>query len=129
MIWLKSEEELSNYPSYQGVSENVTDYQEYDSIPQGSEFPDSGGADFRGTDWIRECDGDVREKLAELEHQQWVEWSKDIADKEELSKERLDRWKGLWCDYKDLTEEKKDQDREWADKVLKIMKNKEISEE
>ena len=40
-----------------------------------------------------DTDKELLEQLAELEHEQWLGWSKDIADKEELSEERVDRWK------------------------------------
>lgn len=59
-----------------------------------------------------------REALAALEHEQWMAWSQDIASKETLSAERLDRWRRLWVPYDQLTEDQKDMDREWADKVL-----------
>lgn len=58
------------------------------------------------------------EDMADLEHQQWMFWSKDIAKKEKLSKERLNRWKKLWKPYSQLTEQEKEQDRVWARKVL-----------
>ena len=60
------------------------------------------------------------EKLAELEHDQWIAWSKDIA-KTGLPLERLERWLRLWGPYNTLTEPEKDQDREWARKVLDIV--------
>jgi hypothetical protein len=62
------------------------------------------------------------EALAELEHTQWVAWSKDIAEKEKLSRERLRRWKGLWIPYSELSEEMKEEDRKWARKAIKIIK-------
>ena len=62
----------------------------------------------------------LREKLAELEHEQWMEWSKDISRKEELSIERLKRWQNLWKPYNELPEVEKEQDRVWADKVLAV---------
>ena len=62
----------------------------------------------------------LREKLAELEHEQWMEWSKEISRKEELSIERLKRWQNLWKPYNELPEVEKEQDRVWADKVLAI---------
>lgn len=62
------------------------------------------------------------EKLAELEHEQWVNWSKNIAQKEKLSSERIDRWKKLWVPYSELSEEMKEEDRIWARKVLEIMR-------
>lgn len=63
------------------------------------------------------------EKLAELEHMQWIEWSKDIAQTEFISPARLDRWMKLWCPYSDLSEKEKELDREWARKVLEIFNN------
>ena len=58
------------------------------------------------------------ERLAALEHDQWVEWSKSIAATEALSPERLARWKPLWCPYADLSDEMKEHDRVWARKTI-----------
>jgi hypothetical protein len=63
----------------------------------------------------------LREQLAELGHDQWVDWSKTIAHNENLSGERLKRWQKLWVPYNQLTEKEKDSDRAWDDKVLKIL--------
>jgi len=63
------------------------------------------------------------EDLANLEHIQWIEWSKNLAKREHLSEMRLARWKRLWIPYKDLSEEEKEQDRIWARKVLQTMWN------
>jgi len=80
------------------------------------------------------------EKLAELEHEQWIEWSKNIApelgelrDAVVISKlhndvlalritERLQRWNSFWVPYDKLNEKTKEQDRKWARKVLQIVK-------
>ena len=63
------------------------------------------------------------EKLAKLEHDQWMLWAKDILKSEDITKERSDRWKKeSFKPYKDLTEEQKDMDREWAEKVYNIVK-------
>lgn len=62
------------------------------------------------------------ERLAALEHDQWVEWSKSIAASETLSPERLARWTPLWCPYADISEEMKEHDRVWARKALGIIK-------
>ena len=59
------------------------------------------------------------EKLAEFEHEQWCEWSKTIADNENISERRLGRWKYCWVPYRDLYESDKDDDRKWAEKVKK----------
>ena len=62
------------------------------------------------------------EKLAELEHQQWWDWAKNILETEDITEERVKRWKeNSFKPYKDLSEEQKDMDREWARKVLKIV--------
>jgi hypothetical protein len=63
----------------------------------------------------------MREKLAELEHNQWMAWSQDIAKTENITPARLERWQKLWLPYDTLTEAQKDQDREWADRVLEIV--------
>src|SRR3990167_6022405 len=66
----------------------------------------------------------LRESLADIEHQQWIHWSKDISSKEKLSDSRLKRWGKLWKKYKKLTFEEKEQDREWADKILDYVPTK-----
>ena len=63
----------------------------------------------------------VRELLANLEHEQWILWSKNIAATEKITPIRLKRWKQLWRPYSKLTKAQKDQDREWADKVIMII--------
>ena len=61
------------------------------------------------------------EDIAELEHEKWVEWSKNIASREKLSPERLERWQKLWIPYCQLTETEKEQDRVWARKVMQAI--------
>lgn len=63
------------------------------------------------------------ESLAALEHEQWIAWSKSITYTENISKDRFDRWRRLWCPYSELTGVMKDQDRKWARKVLTIVKD------
>ena len=63
------------------------------------------------------------ERLADLEHKQWMNWSKNIAETESISLERFNRWQQLWIDYNDLTEEQKEQDRVWAVHSVKIFEN------
>ena len=78
----------------------------------------------------------LREKLADLEHSQWMAWSKSldeqlfkprdglpIAYPEHIGKnfiEKKDKWLKLWKPYHELTEEEKDLDRKWGDIVLEI---------
>lgn len=65
--------------------------------------------------------GETIELLAEQEHLQWLEWSKALAETENLSPERLARWKKMWKPYAKLTEAEKEQDRKYARKILKII--------
>ena len=64
------------------------------------------------------------EALAEIEHEQWILWSKNIAETETITPARLERWQKLWRPYSELTEEEKDQDKEWANKVISDIKKK-----
>lgn len=88
---------------------------------------------------------ELLEKLAALEHEQWIGWSKSIAkDMEELldianiasiynyltaeqerliikQDERLERWKTLWVPYEELSEDLKNEDRYFARKILKTL--------
>jgi hypothetical protein len=59
---------------------------------------------------------ELLERLAELEHEQWVAWSRAVAA--EVPAERRRRWQECWVPYAELTEEVKELDREWARKVL-----------
>ena len=61
------------------------------------------------------------EEISELEHKQWMEWAKTILKEEDISEEREKRWKKDFKDYKDLPEDVKEFDREWARKVIKIL--------
>jgi glutathione S-transferase len=65
----------------------------------------------------------LREQLAALEHEQWIAWSQDIAATEVITPARLERWQRLWKPYDTLTEDEKDQDREWADRMITILQD------
>jgi len=68
---------------------------------------------------------DVFEELAALEHEQWMEWTKSVA--QEVSVKRRRRWEKYWVPYTELDEKVKEWDREWARKVLKILKARKTS--
>ena len=77
---------------------------------------------------------EIREWLSEQEHIQWEQWSKSLGELlQSLLKaisngynskaqhkilEKLISWKKNWIPYKELPEEIKEYDREWADKIL-----------
>lgn len=73
------------------------------------------------------ADVPLLEALAALEHQQWVEWSKDIAETEDLSDERVDRWEEAWVAYSALSDEEKEKDRVYARKIIKLLEKKGIA--
>lgn len=61
-----------------------------------------------------------RERLAELEHQQWAHWTRYMLDN--LTSENIEQWrKQIETPYFNLSEEEKKSDRHWADKVLEIL--------
>lgn len=66
------------------------------------------------------------EEVANLEHEQWIAWSKDIAEKESLSEERVNRWKQYWVPYGELTDDVKEHDRVWARKVIKTIRGNDV---
>jgi hypothetical protein len=61
------------------------------------------------------------EKLAALEHEQWVSWSRNLASVQAIFPNRLGRWKRLWKPYEELSEGDKEKDRIWARKVIELL--------
>ena len=74
---------------------------------------------------------EIVEKLADLEHEQWMHWSKSIT--EQLLKDDMgynirsrmlkkhQSWLENWKPYDELSEEVKELDREWAYRVWSIL--------
>ncbi len=87
---------------------------------------------------------ELLEELSNLEHEQWCDWSKSVAgdmqklidlidldklDKKDLEfvesqKQRLNRWESYWVDYEDLSDDVKQQDRDYAEKAIIIFNKK-----
>lgn len=75
----------------------------------------------------------LRERLAELEHEQWSHWEtyrkkrmRELDPDNDLNcdkmVEQIENWNRLRkTKYQDLTEKEKESDRKWADKVLDIL--------
>ena len=59
----------------------------------------------------------LRERLAAIEHEQWEQWSRTVAE-QGLTPDRIERWQRFWVPYGELDEATKEHDRVWADKVL-----------
>ncbi len=55
---------------------------------------------------------EMLERIAELEHEQWVAWSKSVAP--EVDEARRRRWEACWVPYAELSEDMKELDRVWA---------------
>lgn len=72
------------------------------------EFPEDFEEDYALT----------KEELADFAHKLWMHWSKHIAEEEEISESRLERWDKLWTEYENLSEEMKDKDRDLVDRFL-----------
>ncbi len=66
-------------------------------------------------------DNTVLERLAALEHDQWVTWAQEILNNENISGDRGDRWAKFFIPYEDLPEEVKEHDRVLARKVLEVI--------
>lgn len=66
-------------------------------------------------------DSTLLEKLAELEHKQWWAWATTVANQEQISDARYERWKQCFIDYSKLTEENKEHNRKWARQALEIV--------
>lgn len=64
---------------------------------------------------------DQLEKLANLEHEQWIDWSKEISSTENISEDRRKRWQQYWIPYEELPDNIKEDDRKYARKVMKII--------
>ena len=65
---------------------------------------------------------DLIEALAEVEHQQWLHWSKAIAP--EVAEATRQQWRRSWMDYSELTEDVKEADRVWARKVMGLFRER-----
>ena len=65
------------------------------------------------------------EKVADFMHNQWIHWMKYLLSTMRVLKYNIqyNEWKRLMrTKYKDLTEKEKESDREWAIKLLRLIK-------
>jgi len=58
------------------------------------------------------------ERMAELEHDQWVFWSKSLVKNEKIPEDLAKKWAKKWIPYSELSDSDKDLDRKWARKAL-----------
>jgi len=78
------------------------------------------------TDWeiVEEEKKTLREELAELEHDQWQSWVNYVMRQYSIPRNLMEKWLNNMKPYSELSEEEKDKDREWADKVMEVFKPK-----
>lgn len=76
--------------------------------------PDCASTD---TELINEHEDGV-DRFAEVAHRLWTYWSQHIAEEEDISQDRLDRWENLWIPYPDLSEESQEKDRELVQRFI-----------
>ena len=60
------------------------------------------------------------ERLAEIEHAQWMHWSQAVAAN--VTAPLRSKWQRSWIDYAELPEELKEADRVWARKVVSLFR-------
>jgi hypothetical protein len=77
---------------------------------------------------IKKEDNNLKERLAALEHEQWMQWAKELLEKENISPERAERWKKFFVPYNQLPDDAKEDDREWAENVIAIVENEDVDE-
>jgi len=64
---------------------------------------------------------DLLEWLAKRHHDQWIQWTKYLAQNESLSETRLARWRKVQCPYDELSEADKELDRRWGREEIEIV--------
>ena len=76
-----------------------------------------GGPQMLTSDHMR----GLLERLAALEHEQWAHWTRYMMDN--LNSENIERWtRQCAIPYEDLSEVEKESDREWARKVMVLLR-------
>lgn len=64
------------------------------------------------------------ERLAELEHNQWMSWTKEVIElnrNSEITNILHEQWSPSWIPYSELTEGQKELDRVHARKVMNLL--------
>ena len=65
------------------------------------------------------------EALSEIEHRQWVHWSKAVAP--EVAEATRQKWKRCWVDYSKLPDHVKEADRVWAREVIARLRERQLT--
>ena len=78
----------------------------------------------------------LKEKLASLEHDQWMYWATGIRDFFKhavdsgcecrtcnLMRQKFENWEKFFVPYAQLAEDVKELDNQWAEKAIRIIEN------
>ena len=101
--------ELNGYNEELSKREVVLSYNEDDAEIDHS-FSIHGSEPLYATEW-----------LAVLAHRLWTHWSQHIAEEEDISQDRLDRWQNLWVPFDELSKEMQEKDEELVERFLDEM--------
>jgi predicted YcjX-like family ATPase len=69
-------------------------------------------------------DADLMETLAEIEHEQWMHWSRTVAA--DVTEATRSKWQRSWTDYAELPDDVKEADRVWARKVIAVLRQRQL---
>ena len=69
-------------------------------------------------------DVELMEALAEIEHEQWMHWSRIVAA--DVTEATRAKWQRSWTDYAALPDDLKEDDRVWARKVITILRQRRL---
>ncbi len=64
------------------------------------------------------------EALAEIEHEQWLHWSRAVAA--EVAPVTRDKWQRSWLNYAELSDDLKEEDRVWARRVVTLLRQRKL---
>lgn len=95
-----------------------------EELKEGFEYCACGFPQAKDNPHRHSLQGELLDELAALEHEQWMEWTETLAGEEALSPNRLQRWKSSFKPYEELTEAQQESDRNYAKKVLLLLKKK-----
>ena len=63
------------------------------------------------------------ERLAALEHRQWMHWSQHVAENHDIPNGLREKWESNWRPYDELPEATKESDRKWARQAAEIARD------
>jgi hypothetical protein len=67
-------------------------------------------------------DADLMEARAEIEHEQWLHWSRTVAA--DVTDATRAKWQRSWTDYAALPDDVKEADRVWARRVITLLRQR-----